>query len=328
MGTVPTGQLRLIPGALIGVAAATTLAAVMALPVLHVAVPDRIWQSISIPDASLFGQLLQPDLLLPAIALAFVASTESLLSASAVDRMQDRARTQYDRELLAQGVGNGVAGLLGGLPITGVIVRSSANVQAGALTRLSTILHGVLILGFVSLLPGVLRLVPTAALAGVLVVTGWRLVSLRHVQDLLREHGRLPVAIWVATFVGVIATDLLTGVMIGLGCRSWSRSASCGVQASACGRSRPAPGPNCGLPERQRSCGCRSCCRRWKRRLWTSRWCIRTRGLRHMDHTFASVLHQAASRSERRRAACYRCLKRRQPDWNGLVIQMFMKTMS
>ena len=90
--------------------------------------PERIWQSIAPPETSLFSQILQPGIMLTAIALAFIASTESLLSASAVDRMQDRVRTQYDRELFAQGIGNGVSGLLGGLPITGVIVRSSANV--------------------------------------------------------------------------------------------------------------------------------------------------------------------------------------------------------
>jgi len=181
-------SLRLIPGALLGVGAGTAVAAALALPVLHVAVPDRLWEAVVLPKGEAFGQLLQPSFMLAALALAFVASAESLLSASAVDRMQDRVRTNYDRELFAQGVGNGLCGLLGGIPMTGVIVRSSANVQAGATTRLSTILHGVTILAFVALLPGVLRLVPTAALAGVLVVTGWRLISVHHVLELLRPR--------------------------------------------------------------------------------------------------------------------------------------------
>jgi len=89
-------------------------------------------------------------------------------------------------------------------------------VQAGARTRLSTILHGAWILGFVALLPWILREVPMAALGGVLVVTGWRLVSLKHVRHLFQAHGLLPAAIWTATFVLVVTTDLLTGVLAGL----------------------------------------------------------------------------------------------------------------
>jgi MFS superfamily sulfate permease-like transporter len=89
-------------------------------------------------------------------------------------------------------------------------------VQAGAQTRLSTILHGAWILGFVALLPWLLQEIPMAALGGVLVVTGWRLVSLDHVRHLLQVHGRLPAMIWAVTFVLVVATDLLTGVLVGL----------------------------------------------------------------------------------------------------------------
>jgi len=105
----------------------------------------------------------------------------------------------------------------GALPMTGVIVRSSANVQAGARTRLSTILHGVWILGFVALLPWLLREIPMAALAGVLVVTGVRLVSVDHVKHLLHRYGPLPAVVWAATLICVVATDLLTGVLVGIG---------------------------------------------------------------------------------------------------------------
>ena len=94
-----------------------------------------------------------PTLLISSLALAFVASAESLLSASAVDRMQGRVRTRYDRELLAHGLGNGVAGLLGGLPITSVIVPSSAGSRLLP-SPASTILHGLLILAFIGLTPG------------------------------------------------------------------------------------------------------------------------------------------------------------------------------
>ena len=296
-------SLRLIPGALLGVGAGSAAAAALALPVLHVSVPDRLWEAVALPKGEAFAQLLQPGVVLTALALAFVASAESLLSASAVDRMQDRVRTNYDRELFAQGVGNGLCGLLGGIPMTGVIVRSSANVQAGATTRLSTILHGVAILAFVALLPGVLRLVPTAALAGVLVVTGWRLISVHHVRDLLRDHGRMPVAIWAATVVGVVSTDLLTGVLAGL---------ALSLVESVRHLRRP------GFRLREIDTGAATELRlagtatflRLPQLLSAVEGVpagrdvrIRTRGLWHIDHTFASALQQLAAgsgRNERR----------------------------
>lgn len=288
--------LHLVPGALLGVAAGTALASALALPVLHVAVPDRLWDAVALPDGQAFAQLLQPGFMLTALALAFVASAESLLSASAVDRMQDRVRTNYDRELVAQGVGNGLSGLLGGIPMTGVIVRSSANVQAGATTRLSTILHGITILVFVALLPGVLRLVPTAALAGVLVVTGWRLIGVHHVLSLLRDHGRMPVAIWAATFVGVVATDLLTGVLAGLvlsvvesvrhlrrpGFRVSTVDTGAATELRLAGTATFLRLPQLLSAVEGAPAG---------RDLR-----IRTRGLWHIDHTFASMLQQLEAR--------------------------------
>lgn len=212
-------RFKLVPGALIGVAAATLLAFGFGLDVTRVAVPDSIFAAISLPGVN-FGLPGDPGILfamlLSAVAMAFIASAETLLSAAAVDRMHDGVRTEYNKELRAQGVGNLLCGLVGGLPMTGVIVRSSANVQAGARTRLSTIFHGLWILGFVALLPGLLREIPMAALGGVLVITGWRLVSLEHARHLFHRYGLLPAAIWAVTFALVVATDLLTGVIAGL----------------------------------------------------------------------------------------------------------------
>lgn len=288
--------LRLIPGALLGVGVATALAAAFALSVAHVALPDRIWDAIALPDAGMFTLVPLPALLLSALALAFVASAESLLSASAVDRMQDRVETRYDRELFAQGVGNGVAGLLGALPVTGVIVRSSANVRAGAVSRLSAILHGLLILAFVGLMPNVLRLVPTASLAGVLLVTGYRLIALRHARNLLDEYGLLPAVIWATTFATVVATDLLTGVLVGLRLsvmelvgqmrrpgfrlRKIDTGAETELRLAGTATFLRLPQLLSALDEVPADRNLR----------------IRTRGLRHMDHTFASALQQAASR--------------------------------
>lgn len=209
-------NLKLVPGALLGVMAGTLVAFALGLEVARVAVPESISAAFKVPGDGFLSPLTQPAVLLAAVAIAFIASAETLLSAAAVDRMHDGVRTDYNKELRAQGVGNLLCGVAGGLPMTGVIVRSSANVQAGAKTRLSTVLHGVWILGFVALLPWLLREIPMAALGAVLVVTGWRLVSLDHVKHLLHVHGRLPALIWAVTFVLVVATDLLTGVLVGL----------------------------------------------------------------------------------------------------------------
>jgi MFS superfamily sulfate permease-like transporter len=210
-------SMGLVPGALIGVVAATVAAWTMGLAVNRIEVPASLSAAFALPTSSAwFAPLANPSLIVAALAIAFIASAETLLSAAAVDRMHDGVRTDYDKELRAQGIGNFLCGVFGALPMTGVIVRSSANVQAGGKTRLSTILHGVWILGFVALLPWLLREVPMAALGGVLVVTGWRLVSLKHVRHLFKAHGYLPAAIWAVTFVLVVTTDLLTGVLVGL----------------------------------------------------------------------------------------------------------------
>jgi MFS superfamily sulfate permease-like transporter len=150
-----------------------------------------------------------------AITFALIASAETMLCAVAVDSLHTGPRAKFDRELAAQGVGNVVCGVLGALPMTGVIVRSSANVEAGAQTRLSTILHGVWLLGFVMLLPGLLSRIPLAALAAVLVYTGWKLVNLPGVFRLWKVS-RGEVLVWAATAGCIVAFDLLTGVIVGI----------------------------------------------------------------------------------------------------------------
>jgi carbonic anhydrase len=147
------------------------------------------------------------------LTIALVAGVESLLSAVAVDKLHDGPRSDLNRELVAQGAANTVSGLLGGLPVTGVIVRSSANVAAGGRTRASAVLHGVWVAGFVLLAAGLLEMIPMAALAGVLVVVGLRLISLAQIKTYAR-HRELPA--YLVTAVGVVATDLLTGVALGL----------------------------------------------------------------------------------------------------------------
>ena len=210
------GSLRLLPGALIGVLAGTLTAIIGAFSVQRISAPANLAAEISLPTASSLSMLSAPAMIGLAFAFAFIASAETLLSAAAVDKMQDRVQSKFDKELSAQGIGNFLCGLVGALPMTGVIVRSSANVQAGAMTRASTIMHGVWILGFVALLPFVLALVPTASLAGVLVVVGLKLIKVRDVQSLFNRYGPFPALIWAVTFVLVVTTDLLTGVVVGL----------------------------------------------------------------------------------------------------------------
>src|SRR5262249_10896771 len=135
---------------------------------------------------------------------------------SAVDKMHRGARTQYDRELLAQGVGNVLCGLVGALPMTGVIVRSAANVEAGARTRLSAVLHGLWLLVFVALLAAVLERIPVCSLAAVLVYTGWKLMDFRAVRQLW-AFGKGEALIYVVTVATVVGADLLTGVLVGVG---------------------------------------------------------------------------------------------------------------
>jgi len=212
--------LKFLPGPLMGLLAAAIASYAYQLEIKHVNVPDNLLGNLTLPGFHSWPGLLNLKYWAEAAALAFIASAETLLSAAAVDKMTAATgrrdlRTNYDRELMAQGAGNLVCGALGALPMTGVIVRSSANVQAGAQTRWSTVMHGGWLLLTVLLIPHVLERIPTSALAAVLVLTGWKLVNTEHVRK-LREYGRLPVVIYFATLVGVVAFDLLTGVLIGI----------------------------------------------------------------------------------------------------------------
>ena len=208
--------LKLVPGALVGVMLGTLVSLLGMTAVKRISLPENILGGLNIAGGSDFARLADPTVIGLAIAIGFIASAETLLSAAAVDRMQDRTQTDYNKELRAQGGGNFLCGMLGALPMTGVIVRSSANVQAGATTRASTVLHGIWLLAFVAFLPAVLAVVPTATLAGVLVVTGWKLVKFKDARHLFERYGLLPAATWAVTFILVVTVDLLTGVMVGL----------------------------------------------------------------------------------------------------------------
>jgi MFS superfamily sulfate permease-like transporter len=208
-------RLHIIPAPLVAILFVSGVAMAFRLPISYVDVPSRLLDAASFPTLDIFSRLLEGPIIAAVAGMAFIASAETLLSASAVDRLHLGVRTNYDRELTAQGIGNIICGLLAALPMTGVIVRSSANVEAGAKSRLSTILHGLFLLIAVLLLPHVLRLIPTSALAAILVYTGYKLVDREKIRE-LRTYGKAPLAIYFVTLISIVATDLLIGVMVGL----------------------------------------------------------------------------------------------------------------
>lgn len=204
-------SLKAVPGALVAITVATLASMALKMDVKRVDLPENLMSGFTLPQVPTAG--LWGAVLVSALTIAIVASVESLLSAVATDRLHTGPRANLDREMVGQGLGNAVSGMLGGLPVTGVIVRSSANINSGAKSRLSTILHGVWIILFVALLGTLIEKIPLSALAGLLVFVGVRLVSMEHIRDLIK-HRELPV--YLVTLLGVVGKDLLVGVGIGI----------------------------------------------------------------------------------------------------------------
>ena len=163
-----------------------------------------------------FSAISNPLVWKTALVIALVASIETLLSAEATDKMDPQKRvTPANRELKAQGIGNMVSGLLGGLPITQVIVRSSTNIQSGGKTKMSAIIHGFFILGFVAFLPQLLNLVPRASLAAILLIVGFKLAHPSTFKAMW-SAGLNQFAPFLVTILFIVFKDLLWGVSIGL----------------------------------------------------------------------------------------------------------------
>lgn len=208
------GKAKLIPSSLVAVIVAVSLVMIAQWPVRFVEIPDAIFSVLTLPTPATLSLLLRPEAWVMAATIAIVASAETMLSASAVDKMHSGPRTKYDKELVAQGVGNTLCGFVGALPMTGVIVRSTANIHAGATSRLSTILHGTWLLGLVSFFPHVLEMIPTSCLAAILVYTGYKLVKLDVVRKLW-AISKGEVLVYAVTLVMVVSTNLLEGVIAG-----------------------------------------------------------------------------------------------------------------
>ncbi|WP_030276203.1 SulP family inorganic anion transporter [Streptomyces sp. NRRL B-24484] len=207
-------RAQALPAQLAAVGLATAVVAVLGLPVAKVEVKGLLGV-IEAPSASGLAVLADVGAIATVLAFTLIASAESLFSAAAVDRLHDGPRTDYDKELIAQGAGNTLCGLLGALPMTAVIVRSAANVQAGARTKASRVMHGVWLLLFAALLPAALGVIPLAALAGVLVHAGCKLLPVSAIRPLWRQH-RGEAVVLVATAVAIVATNMFEGVLLGL----------------------------------------------------------------------------------------------------------------
>ncbi len=213
---------ELIPGALIAVLSGVFLAiAFQSNPFYHLR-PDQL---VSLPlngltDFKFFipgmADFLQVKVLIVAFTMALVGSLESLLSVDAADKLDEDGRiTDKNRELLAQGIGNSLSGLLGGLPITAVIVRTSANSNAGAKSRLSAILHSCWLLLAVVLIPLYLNYIPLAALATILILVGYKLTKPKVMVEMYKR-GWATFIPFITTVIAILLTDLLTGIAIGM----------------------------------------------------------------------------------------------------------------
>ncbi len=186
-------------------------------PVHLVNIPEvtgsSLLASFGLPAVS---ALVNPQVWVVAFTVAIIASLETLLNIEAVDNLDPhKRRTPPNRELVAQGVANMLAGLFGGIPVTSVIVRSSVNVHANVQTKVSTILHGSLLLVSVLLLSSVLNLIPLSSLAAILIVTGYKLAKVSLFKDMYRK-GLNQFIPFVATVIAIVFTDLLIGILIGL----------------------------------------------------------------------------------------------------------------
>ena len=219
-------RFKLIPGALVAVVVAVILNQIFVSSGSPLAIPQV--DLVNVPVASDFnsflGQFTFPDfsqlgnkaVYIAAVTIAAVASIETLLCIEAVDKLDPHRRvTNTNRELFAQGVGNIASGLVGGLPVTSVIVRSSANVAANAQTKTSTIIHGFLLLFCAALIPMVINMIPLSALAAVLLVVGYKLAKPALFKQMWAA-GKYQFMPFIVTVVAIVFTDLLTGIGIGM----------------------------------------------------------------------------------------------------------------
>ncbi|MFP5385338.1 MAG: SulP family inorganic anion transporter [Bacteriovoracia bacterium] len=174
---------------------------------------DQLVAGLSGPD---WSSLTNKKVYITALVIAIVASIESLLSVEAADKLDEQGRvSSKNRELFAQGVGNTICGLIGALPVTAVIVRTSANITAGARSKLSTVLHGFWLIGCVVAIPHVLNLIPLSCLAVILILVGYKLTKPALIKSMY-QRGWNQFVPFAVTILAILFTDLLVGIMIGM----------------------------------------------------------------------------------------------------------------
>lgn len=214
---LPYKKLKAFPAALIAVLAATLIANLMHFDINYIQVGENFWSEATFLKPSAFSHILDIKILISALVITFIASAETLLTSTAIDKMSTKSKTDYDKEIIAQGVGNTLSGIVGGLPITGVIVRSAANINADAQTRMSTIFHGLWILLFVSFFPFILNFIPVSSLAAILVYTGYKLVDIDAAKHIFKlSKGEF--AIYIITLTAILFTNLFEGILVGFFC--------------------------------------------------------------------------------------------------------------
>ena len=219
-------KLKLLPGALVAVIVGILLNEIFTRTGSHFALGTEHLVTLPVPESFSdiagfiitpdFSVIANPDVWISAATIAVVASVETLLCIEASDRMDVQKRyTDTNRELKAQGIGNMVSGFIGGLPITSVVVRSSANASSGAKTKMSAVIHGFLLLICVLAIPFVLNKIPFATLAAVLLLIGYKLANPAKLK-LFWKKGKYQLVPFVATLIAVVAIDLLKGVALGM----------------------------------------------------------------------------------------------------------------
>lgn len=214
---LPFKKLKAIPAALVGIIISSIVANSLHFDINYIQVNSNFWNDINLIKISEFSNIFNLSIIINALVITFIASAETLLTSAAIDKMSDKSKTNYDKEIIAQGIGNSISGLVGGLPITGVIVRSAANINADAQTRLSAILHGVWLLLFVSIFPNILNYIPISALAAILVYTGYKLIDINAAKYIFKlSKGEF--AIYMITLVSILFTNLFEGILIGFAC--------------------------------------------------------------------------------------------------------------
>lgn len=208
-------KLRVLPSTLVAVVCSIVIANFFNFPIKYINISGSFLDALNTVTISSIKHLFSYEAFVSAASIAFIASAETLLSATAVDKLKAKSKTDYNKEILSQGIGNSLAGVLGVLPVTGVIVRSAANIHAGASSRASAIMHGVWILMFVVLFPFALKFIPSACLAAILVYTGYKLVNVQIARTIY-NFSRGEFIVYTVTVIAIISTNLLEGILIGV----------------------------------------------------------------------------------------------------------------